>query len=231
MKARITRFDACYEVVFSRPSLSRVSSFVQIIEPIYDALSEELHIPPDAIRVENGNTIDTALVTVSLSSQNCFMEARLNGYKVDFFALGARSDIDRVKRVMKRFEAAVSEFLSDGLPVTWKLRAPLWLTIEGGVEGAGNIIRDLTRCPEEKDPFGIGVTRMRPAIIFECSNDEEIWSVSIHLNISRLQNSHLFLDISSEYGRGSRFDAFDERVDHLAKVVDKVLDKLGLAVE
>lgn len=231
MKARIERIDACYEVVFSRPSFSRLSSFVQIIEPIHDALSEELFIPPDAIRVENGNTIDTALVTVSLSSPHCVMEARLNGYKIQFFALDAEFDIDRAKQVAKYFEAAVSGFLHDGQPAMWKLMAPQWLAIEGGVEGAENIIRGLTRSPDEKDPFGVGATKMRPAVMFECFNDEEIWSVGIHLSTSRLRNADLFLDIFSEYGRRSRFGTFDDRVDHLTGVVDKIFDRLGLVVE
>lgn len=231
MKAHIERFDACYEVVFSRPSFSRLSSFVQIIEPIHDALSEELFIPPDAIRVENGNSIDTALVTVSLSSPNCVMEAKLNGYKIQFFALDEEFDIDHAKQITKYFEAAVSGFLHDGQPMIWKLMAPQWLAIDGGIESAESIIRGLTWSPDERDPFGVGATRLRPSVMFECSNDEEIWSVGIHLNTSRLRNADLFLDIFSEYGRGSRFGTFDDKADHLTSVVDTIFDRLGLVVE
>ena len=57
MKARIARFNAHYEVVFSRPAFSRITSFSQIIEPIYDAFSQEIQIPSDAIELENGNTL------------------------------------------------------------------------------------------------------------------------------------------------------------------------------
>ena len=84
MRARTARFDAYYEVAFNRPAFSRVASFSQIIEPIYDAFSAEVSIPPDAIKLENGNTIATAGVTLTLFSGFSLFEARLDGYKVRF---------------------------------------------------------------------------------------------------------------------------------------------------
>ena len=231
MKARIVRLDALYEVTFSRPAFSRISSFVQIIEPIHDSLSEELFIPPDSIRVENGNSIDTALVTVSLSSPNCVMEARLNGYKAHFFALGMSSEVDRAKRCISRFDAAVNRFLHDGQPGIWKLTTPLWLAIEGGVENADILIRKLTWRPDDNDPFGINATATHSMVRFESINEEEIWSVGVYLDKAALPGAHLFLDISAEYGLRSHYTSFDERTNHLAYLVRTVVDKLGLDLE
>ena len=70
MKATIVWFDAYYDVSFSRPAFSRLGSFAQIIEPIHDALCSEVPIPSNAISLENGNTIATAVVTVTLFSGN-----------------------------------------------------------------------------------------------------------------------------------------------------------------
>ena len=71
-------------MAFHRPAFSRIASFSQTVEPIYDAFSSELPIPPDAIKLETGNTIATAGVTLTLFSGFSLFEARLDGYKVHF---------------------------------------------------------------------------------------------------------------------------------------------------
>lgn len=230
MKARIERLDAFYEVVFSRPAFNRVSSFVQIIEPIHDALSEELFIPPDAIRVENGNTIDSAVVSLNLTSPTCVMEARLNGYRAHFFELRNSNDIERAKRCMSLFETAASRFLQDGRPAIWKLRVPFWLAVDGGYEAIKNMIRRLTWRSDERDPFEVGATETRSVVRFESSNDEECWSVGIHLERSVLPNTHLFLDISAEYAVGSCYGDFDSRVEHVTGLVSAITNKLELVI-
>ena len=231
MKARITRFDAFYEVGFSRPAFSRISSFIQIIEPIHDALSQELLIPPDAVRVENGNTIDTAVVALNLTSPNCVMEARLNGYRAQFFELKDSGDIDCAKRCVRRFESAASGFLLDSQPVIWKLRAPFWLTVEGGIEAAEFMIRQLTWRPDEKDPFGVDATGTRSMVRFESFNKDELWTVGIGVDRAVLPNADLFLDISAEYTLGSRYGDFDEMAEHLAGLFETICGKLELMIE
>ena len=77
MKATVERFDVIYDVDFFRPAFNRIGTFTQILEPIYDALSRELYIPPDAIRVESGNTIASAFVTITLFSGKWVFEARM----------------------------------------------------------------------------------------------------------------------------------------------------------
>lgn len=231
MKARIERLDAFYEVEFLRPAFSRISSFVQIIEPIHDALSEELTIPSDAIRFENGDTIDTALVAAILSSPNCIMEARLNGYKAQFFDLKTPTNIDQAKRCMKRFETAVSGFLHDGNPITWRLEIPFWLAAEGGMGAIENMLRQLTWCSDKKDPFGINATATRSAVKFESYNREEFWSAGVYLDRAVLSSADMFVNISVEYGLGSKYNSFDDRVEHLTVLVKAILDALELIVE
>ncbi len=81
MNARVTRLDFHCDVIFARPVFSRVASFAQIIEPIYDAFSTEgIRIPSDALRVDNGNSIATAKVSLSLHSGLQTFEARLDDY-------------------------------------------------------------------------------------------------------------------------------------------------------
>ena len=231
MKACIARLDAFYEVVFSRPAFSRISSFVQIIEPIHDALSQELIIPSDAMRIENGNTIDSAVVSLKLASPNFVMEARLNGYLAHFFDLRNPDDIERTKRCMRRFESAVSGFLQDGRPALWKLRARLWLIVEDGANATEHMIRQLTWRPNERDPFEIGATATHSVAKFDSSNEEEVWSVGIYLDKSALPEADLFLDISSEYGPRSIHVSFDDRAEHLSRIANTVCGKLGLTME
>ncbi len=231
MKARIARLDAFYEVVFSRPAFSRISSFVQIIEPIHDALSQELIIPPEAIRVENGNTIDSAFVSLNLASPNCVMEARLNGYRAHFFELRNLDNVKHAKRCIRHFESAASGFLQDGKPAIWKLRTPLWLVIEGGADATEYMIRQLTWCPNERDPFEIGATATHSVTKFDSSNKEEVWSAGIYLDKSALPEADLFLDVSSEYGLGSNHVSFDDRTEHLLRLVKAICGKLGLTLE
>ena len=231
MKARIARFDAYYEVAFSRPAFSRVASFSQIIEPIYDAFSAEVPIPPDAIKLENGNTISTAGVTLTLFSGFGSFEARLDGYKVHFLDLRSPEAIDQAKRYAKLFESAVRGFLTDGIPAHWRLITPSWLTVDGGVDAAGDLTRRLTWLPESHDPFEIGSTEVSSQVRFNCFNTEDLWTVRVTVDKSAIPDTHLFLEISGEYAQGSHFDTLDKQAEHLSIVSKPVIDKLGLEVE
>lgn len=231
MKARIARFDVHYEVNFSRPAFSRIASFSQIIEPIYDAFSSEMSIPSDAIKLENGNSIDTAGVTLTLFSGLSVFEAKLDGYKAHMVDLRSQESIDEAKRHAILFETAVCGFLADGTPRLSKLITPSWLSLDGGASAADALVRNLTWLPESTDPFQIGTTNVRSMVRFECSNTDEQLTVGVTVDRSALRKAHLFLEISNEFGVGTQFDNFDKKVDHLSYVTRSVFDKLGLEME
>lgn len=233
MKASIARLDAFYEVEFRRPAFSRVASFVQIIEPLYDTFSREVRIPSDAIRVENGDSIATARVTFNLFSGKFLFEVRLDGYKAKFHDLQTQGDIELAKRHAMFFEGAVSEFMEDGFPEVWKILLPCWISIKepDSVEIAVQLIRNLTWLPDSHDPFGIGASSVSPGVNFDCVNSEELWDVGIMLNKSALPGSDLFVDFSGKYMSGSRYESFDQKIEHLSSVSDSVIDKLGLTLE
>lgn len=231
MKARIVRFDAHYEVAFTRPAFSRIASFAQIIEPIYDAFSSELAIPRDAICLENGNTIATAGVTLTLFSGLSVFEARLDGYKAHFLDLRSSDAIDRAKRHAKLFEDATCGFLTEGVPAHSRVVTPSWLSLEGGIPAAEALARSLTWLPDSVDPFQIEATNTRSLVKFECLNNSDLWKIGITVDKSALQEADLFLELSGEYASGSHFDSFDDKANHLATVSRAVIDKLGLTVE
>ncbi len=231
MNVSVARFDAAYDVVFSRPAFSRVMNFVQIIEPIHDAFSKELFIPPDAIRVENGNTISTAGVIVTLLSGNCTFEVRLDGYKARFNNLNSTDEVDRAKHLVNIFEHAVLEFLTDGTAAVSEIRAPTWLEVEGGVEAAENFVRNLTWLPGSVDPFQIGATKTRSQVNFESICAEEAWTVSVRVEESVLPNADLFLEISHGFGPSSAFDNFQKKAEHFSNVSSDIMRGLGLSVD
>lgn len=231
MKATIVRFDAYYDVSFGRPAFSRLGSFAQIIEPIHDALSGEVLIPSNAISLENGNTIATAVVTVTLFSGNGILEARLDGYKTHFLDLRSSEDIDKAKRCAMLFEGAAGEFLSDGIPATWKLVMPSWLSIDGGIDAAQELVRSLTWLPGNEDPFAIGATKTLSHVKFECLNTEQSWIIGVSVDKSVLPSADLFLEVSSGYTSGSEYDTFEKKLDHIAAVMKSIFNTLGLTVD
>ena len=231
MKARIVRSDAHYEVAFSRPAFSRIASFAQIIEPIYDAFCSELIIPSDAISLENGNTIATAGVTLTLFSGFSVFEAKLDGYKAHFHDLRSSDAIDQAKQHTTLFEDAICGFLTDGIPAHSRLVTSSWLTVEGGISAAEALVRRLTWLPDSDDPFQIEATNTRSLVKFECLNNDNLWKIGITVDKSALQKADLFLELSGEYASGSHFDSFDNKANHLATVSRAVIDKLDLIVE
>ncbi|MXY39940.1 MAG: hypothetical protein F4160_15325 [Rhodospirillaceae bacterium] len=231
MKARIVRFDAHYEVAFSRPAFSRIASFSQIMEPIYDAFSPELIIPSDAISFESGNTIATAGVTLTLFSGLNVFEAKLDGYMAHFLDLRSPDAIDRAKRHAKLFEDAVCGFLIDGVPAHSKLVTSSWLTVEGGVAAAEALVRRLTWLPDSDDPFQIEAANTRSIVKFECFNKDELWKMGITIEKSALPEADLFLELSGDYASDSYFDSIDNKADHISAISLAVVDKLGLIVE
>ncbi len=208
-----------------------MASFAQIIEPIYDAFSSEFNIPSDAISLENGNTLATAGVTLTLHSGLSVFEARLDGYKTRFLDLRSSNAVEQAKRHAKLFEDAVCGFLADGAPADSRLVTPSWLTIEGGVPAAEGLVRGLTWLPDSDDPFQIEATNTRSLVKFECINSNDLWRIGITVDKSALQEADLFLEMSGEYAAGSHFDSFDDKANHLALVSQAVMDKLNLAVE
>ena len=231
MKASIARFDAHYEVAFSRPAFSRIASFSQVIEPIYDAFKAETLIPSDAIRLDTGNTIATAGVTLTLFSGLSVFEAKLDGYKAHFLDLRSPEAIDQAKRHAKLFEAAICGFLPDGVPGHSRIVTPSWLTVEGGPSAAEALVRNLTWLPESHDPFEIGATNVRSLVKFQCLNTDDLWTVGVTLDKSALPEAHLFVEISAEYASSTQFETFDQKAEHLSTITRSVIDKLGLVVE
>lgn len=230
MKVSVARSDAYYEVAFHRPAFSRIASFSQIVEPIYDAFSPEVPISPEAIKLEDGNTIATAGVTLTLFSGFSLFEARLDGYNARFQDLRSSEAIDQAKRHAQLFESAVCGFLADGIPAHWRLIIPSWLTVDGGMEEAEGLIRRLTWLPESNDPFEIGSTKVSSQVRFDCFNKEDLYTVRVSVDKSAMPDTHLFLEISSEYVQGSAFNTLDKQAEHLSIVWNSVVNKLGLEV-
>ncbi len=231
MKARIVRSDSHYDVTFSRPAFEQIASFTHIIEPIYDVFSSEVSIPSDAINVENGNTIATSVVTLTLFSGRSVFEARLDGYKAHSFDLHSIEDVERARRHAKLFETAICEFLTDSVPAYSKLATPSWLAVDGGKIATEVLVRSLTWLPEANDPFQIGATEIHSRIKFDCLNNDENWITSITVDKSVMSEADLFLEISSEYTYGSQFDSFDKMAVHHLTVSQAVIDKLNLTIE
>ena len=231
MKATLSRLDTYYEVTFARPAFSRLGSFAQIIEPLHDALSVGNTIPSDAIALENGNTISSAVVTASLFHGYWTFEARLDGYKAHFLDLRSRAAIDSAKQSASLFENAVSSFLSDGIPTSWRLVVPFWLKLEGGMNAADIIIRHLTWLPDCNDPFGIGSTSVSSQVKFHCFNPGQSWAIGVSLDKSVLPDSHLFCEISGGYKPGAQFDSLDKKAEHIDAIFRQVCYKIDLEME
>ncbi|MCY4301293.1 MAG: hypothetical protein OXC68_06100 [Aestuariivita sp.] len=231
MKARTVRSDMHYEVAFSRPAFSRIASFFQIIEPIYDAFSSELVVPSDAISLQNGTTIATSGVTLSLFSGLSVFEAKLDGYKAHLIDLRSSEAINQAKRHVRLFEDAVSGFLTDSVRGHSRLMTPSWITLQGGAAAAKDLVRTLTWLPDSDDPFQIGATNTRSLVKFECLNDNDRYKIGITVDKSALPEADLFLELSGEYSSDSHFCNFDDKVTHLANISRTVIDKLDITME
>lgn len=231
MKANMRRSDAYYEIVFNRPSFASIGSFAQIIEPIHDALSEELVVPSDAIKVETGNSIENSAVTVNLLAGNVVFEARLDGYKAHFLNLRNPGDFNFAERCTRNFANAVSAFLSDGKPALCRMVTSSWLNLEGGVNSAEELVASLTSLSGNPDPFRINSTKTTSRVKFDCLNIEELWSIALTLEKSALPGTDLFLEVGGEYLSESTFSDFDSRITHMRYVSAQIASNLKLESE
>ncbi|MCY4139448.1 MAG: hypothetical protein OXF56_14455 [Rhodobacteraceae bacterium] len=231
MDARVARLDFHCDVVFARPAFSRVASFTQIIEPLYDAFDAEgVRIPSDALCVENGNSIATAKVSLSLSSGLQTFEVRLDGFEAHFLDLRSPQAVEQAKQFAMLFDNAVSHFLSDGLPDRYTITTPTWLTVDGGYDAAEALIRRLGWQPELNDPFRIGAQRVTSQATFTCMNLAANWTASIKIERSQLPDTHLFLLVAAEYRQGSSPEKFVDRAEHVAGIWRSVAGSIGLSV-
>ena len=232
MKANVKRFDVNYEVEYSRPAFNQISTFTQILEPIYDALSGELHIPSDAIRVESGNTIATAFVTITLFSGKWVFEARLDGYRAVILDLQTATDLNNAERCIDIFEDAVSRFLNNGKPANWGIRVPSWLKFEdNGVDAAVDLVNHLTWFQGSVDPFQIGSTKTESLIKIGSLNKEQLWEVWVTLEKSALPDADLFYEVSATYYLGSQYDSLEKKSEHFGKLFKVIAEKINLELE
>ena len=158
---------------------------------------------------------------------------KLDGYKAKFYDLQSPESIEQAKRHAMLFETVVSEFMQDGIPAHWKIVLPCWLSIRepDSVKITEKLIRNLTWLPDSNDPFEIGATSVSSGVRFDCVNLDESWNVGIMLNKSFLRGSDLFIEFSGEYQSGSRFETFNQKLEHLSSVLTSVIEKLGLTLE
>ncbi len=231
MNARVTRLDFHFDAVFARPVLSRVASFAQIIEPIYNAFDAGgIRIPSDALFFENGNSIATAKVFLSLFSGSQTFEARLDGFEARALDLRSPELIERTRHLTQLFGDAVCHFLSGGLPDRHTISTPTWLTVDGGCDAAESLVRRLGWRPESSDPFGIGTQKVASPAAFICENLDGNWTASIKIERSQLPDAHLFLLVAVEYGQGSGFETFFDRAEHVDTIRRTVAEAVGLTV-
>ena len=231
MDARVGRSDFHYEVVFARPAFSRVTSFTKVIEPVYDAFTGAgISIPADALCVENGNSIATAKVTLSLLSGFQTFEARLDGFEAHFLDLRSPGGGAQARESVKLFGNAVCGFLSDGLPDRYTITVPKWLKVDGGYAAADDLVRSLARKTDSNDPFGIGAHTIPSQATFSCTNLDANWTASIMIAKSLLPDTQLFLQVGAEYQSGSGLENFVDRAEHVAEIWNSVAGSLGLTV-
>ena len=231
MNAQLHRCDLRYEVAFQRPAFDHLASFAQIIGPIYDALSPELDIPPEALKVETGNSIDTALVALTLPSNLIEFQVRLDGYRATMLDRRSTDSIEQAQRQARLFETSVHQFLPNCKLQRARLVMSTWLTLHGGMSQLKGIINNLANLPSSSDPFAIGADHTRSIVKFECSNANANWIVGIMLDKSVLPDADLFLEVAGDYNCGPQFSSFGSMNNHLTSVQRSVLETLQLAME
>ena len=229
MDARVGRTDYHCEVVFARPAFSRVGSFTQVIEPVYDAFTGAgIPIPADALCVENGNSIATARVTLSLHSGIQTFEARLDGFEAHFLDLRSPEASTKARESVGLFGNAVCGFLSDGVPDCSTITVPTWLKVDGGYDAADALVRSLAWKTDSNDPFGIGAHTVPSQATFSCTNLDTNWTASIMIARSLLPDTQLFLQVGAEYRPGSGPENFVDRAEHVAEIWNSVAESIGL---
>lgn len=230
MKASTKKINLIYEVEYSRPAFSRIGAFVEQIEPIYDALSENLRVPSDAIIIQNENSIASAKIIVSLFSDSWIFESRLDGYKVQIFDLYDTDHFDLAVECTGKYSDAVAGFVSDTTPEFWNLRKSSWLSIDDDAVSAADFMDQFNPYGGNHDPFGIDSTNTDAHIIFECSNEEKFWNVAITLQKAIDPMASLFFDLSIVHSSGSKFEAADSQFQHLKSLSGAFSKKINLEI-
>ena len=237
MEASIFRIDASYEVSFRIPALSQIGALSLFYKSLYEVFNQELRLPSDAIELQNGTSIATTAVVLTLPNGAGILEAKLDGFKAKFQDLSIQADeINRSIQYVKLFETAVKEFFADPSLEYCSLVVPVWLTIDesDNTESVEKLLRSLTRQSDSDDPFNIGATRVCPHLLFKCHNQEEYWDVGIHLEVSELPGSHLYVgfvggySMSSQHLIDSQYANIEKQVEHLQSVSESVFDHLNL---
>ena len=231
MNVHVGRYDLHYEVGFIRPAFSHISSFPQIIEPIFDAFSDAgVKIPTDALRVEQGDSIATAKVSLSLFSGTQTFEARLDGYKAHFHDLRSSDAIKLAKYHANLFSNTICEYLSDGDPEQTVITIPAWFIVKGGVEATDALISNIACRSASNDPFKVGADTVTSEVTFHCTNKKMKWDAVIIIARSQLPNTQLFLEVAVEYGPDSHPSDNFQRTEHVEGIWNSVANSLGLTV-
>ena len=77
---------------------------------------------------------------------------------------------------------------------------PSWLSVDGGIDAAHEMIRSLTWLPSNEDPFAIGATKTLSHVKFECLNTAQSWVIGLAVDKSPYQAQTYFL----RYPAGTR---------------------------
>ena len=231
MDACVERSDFHCEVHFARPAFSRLASFTQVIEPVYDAFARAgITIPADALCIENGKSIATAKVTLSLLSGFQTFEARLDGFEAHFLDLRSPEASAQAQKSVRLFGNAVSEFLLNGQPDHYTITVPTWLKVDGGYDAADALLRSLAWKADSNDPFGIDAHTVTSHATFACTNLDANWTASIMIARSQLPETQLFLQVAAEYRPGSGPEKYVDMAEHVEEIWNSVAGSIGLTV-
>ncbi len=228
MKATVAKINLRYEVGYAQPLFSQIGTFLEQIEPIYDALRQDLSVPSDAITVENGNTFATAKITVSLFSGKWVFESRLDGYKVQISDLFKTEHYDFAVKCTGKFSGAVIGFIPNATPEFWQIQKSTWLNVDDSSESVTRFLNQFNPYGDSHDPFNIDSTKTETSARFECSNREKFWNVWIAMEKSIDPTATLFYDVLVNHFTGSLLEDMESQSQHLKHLSDAFLKKPNL---
>ncbi len=220
-----------YDAIFGAPLLDLARTNFDVLKKFHEIISPRYFIPLSGLQSFGGNSLEDVRIRIELFEGKGVFELTPQKLAVNFTGIISESDMTIVKDCLTLGLDAVKSCMPDAI-------------ISGefiGLTSSLHVTEDDFVAYEHINkllPFGklfplelYGAKNAKHGFTTQFTNSDELWSVYFGVAPSASMDSDIDFTLTATYELGTKFANIYEKAEHLDKISDIYLDKLGLVAK
>ena len=230
MATNVERLDLVYEVAFHAPAFDLPMRGAALLKALYEAINPRYSILMNNMQIFGGNAMSDVRVRMTLFNGSGLIDVTANNLTLTFNDVRGQDGIAICKECISLSELVLKEFFPDLRVNIVTIRPTIVMTLENtDHKGSGYLSQVLQDALSISLVESIG-TSQYPGANLTLKNKREGWSVVFHVFQNQTADSSVIVSCHAQYNDNGLILGLDERHNHMVELLDRFLERLGLAI-